>query len=64
MTEAVAARALTPFFTDKEKGSGLGLAVVGRVVEECGGRIAIDSGPGRGTTVTLAFPRAAEGEAG
>ncbi len=34
-------------------GSGLGLAIAKRAIERAGGRIAIDSAPGRGTTVTI-----------
>jgi signal transduction histidine kinase len=37
-------------------GSGLGLTIVTRLVEAHGGRFAIDSAPGDGTTVTLWFP--------
>ena len=61
MTEDVRRRATEPFFTSKEKGSGLGLAVVRRVVTEAGGRIDIRSRKGAGTTVELAFPLAIDG---
>ncbi|HET7814241.1 MAG TPA: HAMP domain-containing sensor histidine kinase, partial [Candidatus Baltobacteraceae bacterium] len=37
-------------------GTGLGLAIAKRATERAGGTIAIDSTPGRGTTVRLAFP--------
>lgn len=57
MTEAVRRRAAEPFFTSKRSGSGLGLAVVHRVVTDAGGRMQIESEPGRGTRVTLSFPR-------
>lgn len=40
-------------------GSGLGLAIARRLTESHGGRIAISSEPGRGTTVTLIWPLAA-----
>lgn len=64
MTEEVRRRALEPFFTAKERGSGLGLAVVQRVVEDAGGRVDVQSRPGAGTTVTLTFPLAVEEERG
>ena len=58
MTEAVRRRATEPFFTAKEKGSGLGLAVVRRAVEDVNGKLEIESRPGRGTTVILTLPLA------
>jgi two-component system OmpR family sensor kinase len=39
-------------------GSGLGLAIVASTIEAHGGRVALDSTPGRGTTVTVTLPRA------
>jgi len=37
-------------------GTGLGLAIVRRIVESCGGDVAIESAPGRGTKVTVRLP--------
>lgn len=44
------------FFTTKPDGSGLGLPTVQRIVDSHGGRIAVESEPGKGTTFHLTFP--------
>jgi signal transduction histidine kinase len=49
-------KALTPFFTTREEGTGLGLPLVRRVAEQHGGSVEISSTPGEGTTVTMVFP--------
>ena len=61
MADDVVARAFEPFFTTKDvgKGSGLGLAQVYGFVSQSKGTAAIDSSIGKGTTVTLTFPRSA-----
>ena len=53
MSPAQLARAGKPFHTTKPRGLGVGLALARRVMERFGGRLEIDSAPGRGTTVRL-----------
>ncbi len=46
-----------PFYSTKgQRGTGLGLAVTRKVIEEHGGRIAVESEPGEGTTFTIQLP--------
>ena len=64
MSPEVAERMFEPFFTTRDdrpgtRGTGLGLATVQRIVAEAGGIIDVDTAVGRGTTVTIFFPRAA-----
>ena len=44
------------YFTRKPTGTGLGLALVHRIVTEHGGEVAVKSTPGEGTTFTLTIP--------
>ena len=46
-----------PGFTSKAQGSGLGLTIVERIVNDHGGTIAVDSGSGTGTTFRIRLPR-------
>ncbi len=57
LDDAQRERLFTPGFTTKARGSGLGLTLVERIVAEHGGRIAVESAPGRGTTFRLSLPR-------
>jgi len=49
-------RIFTPFFTTKPKGTGLGMAISLKIIKEHGGHLAIDSTPGKGTTITVYLP--------
>jgi signal transduction histidine kinase len=49
-------RLFEPFFTTKKKGTGLGLMIVYRIVREHGGRIDVESHPGKGTIFRLWLP--------
>lgn len=58
MAPEVARKAAEPFYTTKErgKGTGLGLSMAAGFAAQSGGRLEIDSVPGKGTRVTLVFP--------
>jgi PAS domain S-box-containing protein len=55
MDQKTLARAAEPFFTTKGvgRGTGLGLSMVQGMVEQCGGRLVLESEPGRGTTAEI-----------
>lgn len=44
------------YFTTKPTGTGLGLALVHRIITEHGGEVSVHSKPGQGTTFTLSLP--------
>jgi PAS domain S-box-containing protein len=65
MDEATLARATEPFFTTKGigKGTGLGLSMVDGLTGQSGGKLIVQSVPGRGTTIELWFPITTQADA-
>ena len=59
MDEATLGRSFDLFFTTKPGGTGLGMAIVRSVVDRHGGRLDIDTAPGRGTTIEISLPAVA-----
>ena len=60
MTPDVLERIRKPYFTTKERGTGLGLAVARGLVEQHGGRLEFKSTSSKGTTVTIHLPTTAK----
>lgn len=63
MSREVLDRLFEPFFTTREKGSGLGLAVVSRTLEENQGWIEMESEEGKGTVCRVRLPGAGRNRA-
>ncbi len=61
MEEEVLQHCTELFFTDKESGSGIGLAICRQVAERAHGELSIVSAKGTGTTVTLRVPARTRG---
>jgi signal transduction histidine kinase len=60
MTPEVLDRIRKPYFTTKEGGTGLGIAVTRGLVEQHGGRLELKSVPGTGTTAIITLPMKAK----
>lgn len=56
MTEEQLENIFAPFLTYKKQGTGIGLAIVRKIVENHQGKVQVDSKPGRGTQFRLYFP--------
>lgn len=59
MTREVIDRIQKPYYTTKEGGSGLGIAIARGIIEQHGGTLRFESAPGRGTTATVVLPACA-----
>jgi signal transduction histidine kinase len=60
MTPEVLDRIRKPYFTTKESGSGLGIAIARGIIEQHGGTLRLESSVGRGTTATIVLPACAD----
>ena len=59
MSPATQKEIFTPYYTTKETGTGLGMAIVQRIITDHAGKIAVTSTEGVGTTIRLEFPNPA-----
>jgi two-component system, NtrC family, sensor histidine kinase HydH len=59
MTADVLERIRKPYYTTREGGTGLGVAVSRGLIEQHGGQLRYESTPGKGTTVTIDVPACA-----
>ena len=53
MDRSLVSKVFQPFFTTKRKGSGLGLSITRRLIEQHGGHIDFESDPGKGTVFNI-----------
>ncbi len=56
MDEATLAKIFVPFFTTKDFGTGMGLALSQHIIEDHGGNLTVKSKPGEGTTFSVILP--------
>jgi nitrogen fixation/metabolism regulation signal transduction histidine kinase len=60
--EHIIARVFEPYMTTKDKGTGLGLPIVKKIVEEHGGSITIENTDTGGSCISIVFPLITEEE--
>jgi signal transduction histidine kinase len=60
LTQEECDRLFTPYYTTKQHGTGLGLAIVQSIVSDHGGKVWVESAPGRGATFTIELPLGAQ----
>jgi two-component system sensor histidine kinase HydH len=56
MSAEMVEKIFEPFFTTKRKGTGLGLAVCRKIIEDHAGELAVESTEGKGTKFTISLP--------
>ena len=56
MRPEISQRIFEPFYTTRSNGTGLGLSITKKIIEEHGGRIAVESAAGRGSTFSVSLP--------
>ena len=56
MSRHIIEKIYDPFFTTKNRGTGLGLSIVHSIIKEHGGRLEVESDPGRGSTFAVGLP--------
>jgi two-component system sensor histidine kinase AtoS len=62
ISEEALPKVFDPFYSTRDDGTGLGLTIVHRIIDQHGGRIEVNSTPGIGTRFTFALPAASAGE--
>ena len=62
ISEEYISKIFDPYFTTKQKGSGLGLATTYSIIKKHGGHILAESDPGKGTTFTFYLPASVNGK--
>ncbi len=61
MPPDVRERIFLPFFTTKSQGTGLGMAIVKKLIDQLGGQIQVESAPSQGSVFRITLPKRLEG---